>query len=200
MNGQIQKFESYLADMEEANIHVKVRHMCNSAAVMDRDSDFLDMVRLGISMYGLEPSDECCLENVTLKPAMSIVSHVSHVKTVGPGFTVSYGSTYTTNKDETVIATVPIGYGDGYPRQLTNKGYVLIHGLRAPIIGRVCMDQFMVDATDIPDVKQGDEIVLVGKQGDDEIRVEDLSTLCGRFNYEFVCDINKRVPRVFKHG
>ena len=162
---------------------------------MEGTEDYLDMVRLGITMYGLLPSDEVDPENLPLEPAMKLISHVSHVKAVGPGFPVSYGSTYVTERD-TVLATVPVGYGDGYPRTLSNKGFVLIHGKRAPITGRVCMDQFMVDVTDISDVRQGDEIVLVGDQGEDRITVEELSDLCGRFNYEFTCDINRRVPRI----
>lgn len=197
-DNQIRIFLSYTKKLKEAGCNFRIRHMCNSATVMEGTDNYLDMVRLGITIYGLLPSDEVNPENLDLRPAMSLVSHVSHVKTVGPGFTVSYGSTYVTDKPETTIATVPVGYGDGYPRMLSNKGYVLIHGKRAPIVGRVCMDQFMVDVSDIPEVAQGDEVVLVGKQEDDEIRVEDLSALCGRFNYEFVCDINKRVPRVYK--
>ena len=197
-DNQIRIFLSYTKKLKEAGCNFRIRHMCNSATVMEGTDNYLDMVRLGITIYGLLPSDEVNPENLDLRPAMSLVSHVSHVKTVGPGFTVSYGSTYVTDKPETTIATVPVGYGDGYPRMLSNKGYVLIHGKRAPIVGRVCMDQFMVDVSDIPEVAQGDEVVLVGKQEDDEIRLEDLSALCGRFNYEFVCDINKRVPRVYK--
>lgn len=198
MNHQIELFEDFTAKMEEAGIHCKLRHMCNSAAVMDRDHDFLDMVRLGITVYGLEPSNEVQKENLALKPAMSMISHVSHVKEVGAGFTVSYGSTYTTT-GPTVIATVPVGYGDGYPRSLSNKGTVLIHGQRVPIIGRICMDQFMVDVTSLEDVSVGDEVVLFGTQDGATISVEELAEQSGRFNYEFVCDINKRVPRVDKY-
>ncbi len=197
-NNQIKKFLTFTEKLAENGCKFEIRHMANSATVMEGTDDYLDMVRLGITIYGLLPSDEVNPENLDLKPAMSIVSHVSHVKTVGPGFTVSYGSTYTTTDEHTTIATIPIGYADGYPRDLSNKGYVLIHGKKAPIVGRVCMDQFMVNVTDIPDVKQYDEVIIVGKQEDAEIRVEDLSELCARFNYEFVCDVNKRVPRIYK--
>lgn len=197
-DNQIHRFLDYTAKLEQAGCHFRIRHMANSATVMEGIGDYLDMVRLGITMYGLLPSDEVDKTKLDLHPAMSLVSHVAHVKTVGPGFTVSYGSTYTTTAPETTIATIPVGYGDGYPRMLSNKGYVLIHGQKAPIVGRVCMDQFMVDVSNIDNVAQGDEVVLVGRQDGAEIRVEELSELCGRFNYEFVCDINKRVPRIYK--
>ena len=186
-----------VSDLAARGLDLGIRHMCNSAAGMEKDDDFFDMVRVGITVYGLWPSDEVDMDKIGLRPGMSLVSHVSNVKEVGPGFPVGYGSTYVTSKDRTVIATVPVGYGDGYPRSLSNKGEVLIAGKRAPIIGRVCMDQFMVDVTDLPGVAQGDEVVLLGTQGDETITMEELSELSGRFNYEFACDINKRVPRVY---
>ena len=220
MEEQIALFKSTVADLEARGLDLGIRHMCNSAAGLEKDDDFFDMVRVGITVYGLWPSDEVDMEKIDLRPGMSLVSHVSNVKTVGPGFPVGYGSTYVTTKDRTVIATVPVGYGDGYPHSLSNKGEVLIAGRRAPIIGRVCMDQFMVDVTDISDaleaagdfpVTQGDEVVLLGSQSwpgedrgfddvepvSDTITMEELSELSGRFNYEFACDINKRVPRVY---
>ena len=220
MEEQIALFKSTVADLEARGLDLGIRHMCNSAAGLEKDDDFFDMVRVGITVYGLWPSDEVDMEKIDLRPGMSLVSHVSNVKTVGPGFPVGYGSTYVTTKDRTVIATVPVGFGDGYPRSLSNKGEVLIAGRRAPIIGRVCMDQFMVDVTDISDaleaagdfpVTQGDEVVLLGSQSwpgedrgfddvepvSDTITMEELSELSGRFNYEFACDINKRVPRVY---
>ena len=135
-----------------------------------------------------------------LKPAMELISHVAHVKWVKEGTPVSYGGTFIT-KRPTKIATIPVGYGDGYPRSLSNKGYVLIHGKKAPILGRVCMDQFMVDVTEIDDVKYADKVTLVGCDGNEKLPVEILSDLSGRFNYEFVCDLGKRVPREFiRHG
>lgn len=200
MNEQISRFKSFVADLEARGLDLGLRHMCNSAAGMEKDDDFFDMVRVGITVYGLWPSDEVQKEKIDLRPGMSLVSHVSNVKEVGPGFPVGYGSTYVTDKERTVIATVPVGYGDGYPRSLSNKGEVLISGRRAPIIGRVCMDQFMVDVTDISGVAQGDEVVLLGSQGTETITMEELSDLSGRFNYEFACDINKRVPRVYLGG
>lgn len=190
-------FENFVSDLEARGLDLGVRHMCNSAAGMELDDGFFDMVRVGITVYGLWPSDEVDQKKIDLRPGMSLVSHVSNVKEVGPGFPVGYGSTYVTSKDRTVIATVPVGYGDGYPRSLSNKGEVLIAGRRVPIIGRVCMDQFMVDATDLPGINQGDEVVLLGTQGEESITMEELSDLSGRFNYEFACDINKRVPRIY---
>ena len=142
------------------------------------------------------PSEEVEKDIVMLKPVMSLKSHVSYVKDVEPGVQVSYGGTYTTDH-VTKMATIPVGYADGYPRMLSNKGWVLIHGKKAPICGRVCMDQFMVDVTEIPDVKTGDEVTLLGKDGDEVISADTLGDLSGRFSYEFVCDISKRVPRIY---
>ena len=160
----------------------------------------MDLVRAGISIYGLYPSGEVNKANVPLKPALQWVSHVAHVKWVEAGTPVSYGGTYVTDH-RTKLATIPVGYGDGYPRSLSNKGYVLIKGQKAPIRGRVCMDQMMVDVTEIDDVAYEDQVILVGRDGEEELPVEVLSDLSGRFNYEFVCDIGKRVPREFyRHG
>lgn len=191
-------FKKFVEDLEQNGVEIPIKHDCNSAGAMDFDGGFLDMVRSGIINYGLYPSDEVRFENYDIKPVMSLISHVTLVKEVGEGFTVSYGSTFVTNRN-TKIATVPVGYGDGYPRSLSNCGFVLINGKRAPIIGRVCMDQFMVDVTEISNVQRGSRVTLVGEDGSEQITVEDLSSLCGRFNYEFVCDINKRVPRVYKN-
>lgn len=194
-----QQMEDYLwmkRTLEERGVVFDYYHCSNSAGIIDVPEANMDLVRAGISTYGLYPSSEVKKDNVPLKPVMELVSHAAHVKWVEAGRPVSYGGTYITEKP-TKIVTVPVGYGDGYPRSLSNKGYVLIHGKKAPIIGRVCMDQFMVDATDIDEVKFGDEIVLVGQSGGEVLSVETLSELSGRFNYEFVCDIGKRVPRQF---
>ena len=156
-----------------------------------------DLARAGISTYGMYPSDEVDKEAVDLKPALSLISHVTYVKDVAPGTSISYGGTFTAQK-EMRVATIPVGYGDGYPRSLSNKGYVLIHGKKARILGRVCMDQFMVDVTDIPETKFMDPVTLIGEDGGERIRVEDLAGLSGRFNYEFVCCLGKRIPRVYK--
>lgn len=160
----------------------------------------MDMVRAGIATYGLYPSDEVRKELVPLRPAMELVSHVVHVKWVDAGTPVSYGGTFVTAK-RTRIATIPVGYGDGYPRSLSNKGYVLIHGKKAPILGRVCMDQFMVDVTEIEGVEFGDLVTLVGRNGEAFVTVELLSELAGKLRYEFICNFGKRVPREFlRHG
>ena len=155
------------------------------------------MVRAGIALYGLAPSHEVNIDRFGIKPAMSWYSHVAFIKRLEKGCAVSYDGTYVTER-ETVVATIPVGYGDGYPRALSNKGYVLIRGRKAPIIGRICMDQFMVDITEIGDVKEKDEVVLVGRSGSEVITVEDIAGLAeNTFNYEIICNINKRVPRLY---
>lgn len=171
-------------------------HCCNSAGIIDLKGAGQNLSRAGISTYGMYPSEEVHKENVDLKPALELISHVAFVKWVDKGEMISYGGTYVT-KRRTKIATIPVGYGDGYPRSLSNKGYMLIHGKKAPIIGRVCMDQCMVDVTEIEDVKFGDEVVLVGRDGDEYLSVETLSRLSDRFNYEFVCLMGKRIPREY---
>ena len=171
-------------------------HCCNSAGIIDLKGAGQNLSRAGISTYGMYPSEEVHKENVDLKPALELISHVAFVKWVDEGKMISYGGTYVT-KRRTKIATIPVGYGDGYPRSLSNKGYMLIHGKKAPIIGRVCMDQCMVDVTEIEDVKFGDEVVLVGRDGDVYLSVETLSRLSDRFNYEFVCLMGKRIPREY---
>ena len=186
--------------LEEKGVQFSYYHCSNSAGIIDVPEANMNLVRAGISIYGLYPSGEVNKANVPLKPALQWVSHVAHVKWVEAGTPVSYGGTYVTDR-RTKLATIPVGYGDGYPRSLSNKGYVLIKGQKAPIRGRVCMDQMMVDVTEIDDVAYEDQVILVGRDGEEELPVEVLSDLSGRFNYEFVCDIGKRVPREFyRHG
>ena len=185
--------------LEQKGIHFTYYHTSNSAAIIDLKEAHMDMVRAGIAMYGLYPSEEVDKEAVHLRPAMQIIAHVTHVKWIEAGTQVSYGGTFEAER-RMKVATLPIGYGDGYPRSLSNKGYVLIHGKKAYILGRVCMDQMMVDVTDIPDVKFGDVATIVGENEGAFLPVEELSDICGRFNYEFVCDINKRVPREYIRG
>ena len=177
---------------------IPIKHCANSASIVAVPESSMDMVRAGVTMYGMWPSEEVPKNIIELKPTMELISHIVMVKEVQPGTPVSYGGTFVTDK-VTKIATIPVGYGDGYPRSLSNKGFVLIDGHRANILGRVCMDQFMVDVTDIPEVKEGDEVILLGKdkKSGQEITAEFLGELSGRFNYEFTCDISKRVPRVF---
>lgn len=191
---QLERYNRFLEMLKAAGLEIPICHCSNSAGLMRFKEGNLDMVRAGISIYGLYPSDEVEREPVDLKPVMSIKSHIAYIKEVEPGVEISYGGTFKTEHTITV-ATIPVGYADGYPRRLSNKGYVLIHGKKAPILGRICMDQFMVDVTDIPQAKELDEVTLVGQNGGETITVEELGELSGRFNYEFVCDISKRVPR-----
>lgn len=193
---QLKRYSDFVDKVEAAGIHIPIHHASNSAGIIELPESNFDMVRSGITTYGLYPSNEVSKDKAVLKPAMRLVSHVTFVKTVPAGTGISYGSTFVT-AHETKVATIPVGYADGYPRQLSNKGSVLIGGNRVPILGRVCMDQMMVDVTEISDVKPGDEVVLVGSQGNESISAEELGDLSGRFNYELVCDITARVPRVY---
>ena len=197
---QFETYMEFVQKIEEMGIKIPVRHVSNSAGIIEMPEVNLDMVRDGISVYGMYPSEEVCKEKLPLTPAMEVRSWVSYVKTLEPGVQIGYGGTYTTTR-QTKVATIPVGYADGYPRALSNKGRVLIHGQSAPILGRVCMDQFMVDVTDIPNVGQGDVVTLTGRDGDAYISIEEVADMAYSFNYEFVCDIGKRVPRVFyRHG
>ena len=193
---QLDRYLVFLDMLEQAGIHIPVRHCSNSAGIIRVPEANLSAVRAGITIYGIYPSDEVERDVIRLWPAMELKSSVSYVKGVEPGKEISYGGTYVTDRHSR-IATIPVGYADGYPRTLSGKGWVLIHGKKAPIRGRVCMDQFMVDVTDIPDVKPGDEVTLIGRDGEECIHVEELGKLSGRFSYEFVCEISKRVPRVY---
>ncbi len=197
---QVEKFNSVTQALEDKGMHIPVRHCANSAAVIQYPELCMDMVRAGIMIYGLYPSDEVNKSVVKLEPVMSLKSHVICIKTVEAGTPVSYGATFICRRP-TTIATVSIGYGDGYPRSLSNKGRVLIGNQSWPVIGRVCMDQLMVDVTDADyEIRQGDEAVLVGCQGSECISVEEVANMSGSFNYEFVCGISRRVPRVYYRG
>lgn len=196
---QLSEFLRMAKLLEERGVHIPLKHCSNSAGILDLPDANLDLVRAGITLYGLHPSEEVHLERMDMQPVLSLKSQVAHVKTLPAGYGISYGSTYVT-KDERRIATIPVGYGDGYARSLSNKGDVLIRGRRAPICGRVCMDQFMVDVTDIPGVCVGDEVTLIGADGTECITLEELGEKSGRFNYEFACDLGKRIPRVFYKG
>lgn len=193
---QFKLFTDFTGRLEKEGIHFTYRHCANSAAVIDMPQVDLDMVRLGIAMYGMYPSGEVKKEKVELFPALDLKSHITMVKEIPAGEKVSYGGTFTTTRT-TKLATVSVGYGDGYPRALSSKGYVLVRGQKAPIVGRVCMDQMMVDVTDIENVTRADIVTLIGKDGDAEITVEEIAALAGTFNYEFVCDLGKRIPRSY---
>lgn len=193
---QLNRYLNFAKLLEDAGIQILMKHCSNSAGIIRVPEANLNAVRAGITIYGIYPSNEVERDIVKLIPAMELKSHISYIKTVEPGAAFSYGGTFTAKK-EMKVATIPVGYADGYPRSLSNKGWVLIHGKKAPILGRVCMDQFMVDITKIPDAKAGDEVTLIGKDGKEFISIEKFGDLSGRFSYEFACDISKRVPRVY---
>lgn len=196
---QLALFEKMISMLEERGIEIPIKHCSNSAGIVELKEANMDMVRAGITLYGLWPSEEVRRDIIDLKPALSLITHVAYVKDLEAGRAISYGGTYVTKRPSR-IATIPVGYADGYARGLSNKGAVLIHGKRAPICGRVCMDQFMVDVTDIPEVKMGDEVILIGSAGEETITMEEVGELSSRFNYEFVCNLGKRIPRVFRRN
>lgn len=194
---QFERFTTFVERVErELSLRIPLKHCANSAAIMEMPETALDLVRAGIAVYGLWPSEEMDREKSALRPLLALYSHIVYVKTLPAGTPVSYGGTYVTDKERR-IATIPVGYGDGYPRGLSGKGEVLICGRRAPILGRVCMDQFMVDVTDIPEAKEGVLVTLIGEDGAERITMEELGNLSGRFNYELACDLGSRIPRVY---
>ena len=193
---QLERYQKFSDLVEAAGVEIPLHHCSNSAGIIRVPEANLSIVRAGITIYGIYPSSEVERDIVKLTPVMELKSHVTYVKDVPEGAAISYGGTYVADKKRRV-ATIPVGYADGYPRQLSNKGWVLIHGKKAPILGRVCMDQFMVDVTEIGDVKKGDEVTLLGRDGDEFISIEEIGDLCGRFSYEFACDISPRVPRIY---
>ncbi|MEJ2149702.1 MAG: alanine racemase [Chloroflexota bacterium] len=195
---QFALFQEILKMVEEAGHSIPVRHAANSAATLDLPETHLDAVRPGIALYGMYPSEEVSRE-VPLRPALTLKSHVGRVRTLPAGSSVSYGRTFIA-KGPTTVANIPVGYGDGYHRALSNKGAVLIGGQKAPIVGRVCMDQFVVDVSHIPGVVEGDEVVLIGSQGDERITPEEVAALAGTINYEVTTGLLQRIPRLFLRG
>ena len=194
---QYRRYKEFLGYLEELGVQIPIRHCSNSAGIVESlESNHMDMVRAGIAIYGMYPSDEVDHNSVKLTPAMEIKSCITYIKEIEAGTAVSYGGTFVA--DHTMkVATIPVGYGDGYVRSLSGKGDVLIHGKRAAILGRICMDQFMVDVTDIPDVQEDDEVTLLGSDGAECIMMEELAEKSGGFHYEMICDIGKRIPRVY---
>ena len=192
---QAARFADFDAMLKARGLKIPIRHLNNSAGVMNF-SEHYDMVRSGIVTYGLYPSSEVDPGDLPLRPALSWYSRVTHVKTLPAGREISYGGTFVTTRD-TRVATVAVGYADGYRRSLSGRFYVLIRGRKAPILGRVCMDQLMVDVTDIPDAAAGDTVTLAGRDGKERITIEELAAAAGSFNYETVCGISRRVPRVY---
>ncbi len=194
---QLAKFLEITDQIEKKGLTIPVRHCSNSAGILELPEANLNMVRAGITLYGLWPSAQVDQSGLPIRPAMSLKSHIACLKELPKGRAVSYGGTYITQGTER-IATIPVGYADGYARGLSGNGEVLIHGMRAPVCGRICMDQFMVNVTKIPDAAVGDEVTLIGSDGDERISAEELGERSGRFNYEFVCCIGKRVPRIYR--
>lgn len=198
---QLTRLRDFMRQIRDTlGFEIPVKHCSNSAGIVELPEANMDVVRAGITLYGLWPSEEVSRDIISLHPVLSLKSHIVYIKEVEAGVAISYGGTYVTPK-KMRVATIPVGYGDGYPRGLSNKGYVLIRGRKAPVLGRVCMDQFMVSLEAIPEAAEGDEVTLIGTDGTERITMEELGSLSGRFNYELACDLGKRIPRVFvKHG
>ncbi|MBQ6807371.1 MAG: alanine racemase [Lachnospiraceae bacterium] len=196
-NEQLDRISQFVYRIEkELHYKIPMKHCSNSAGIIEMKKANMDVVRAGITLYGLWPSDEVRQDIISIQPALELKSHIVYVKELEAGVPISYGGTYVTEK-KMRVATIPVGYGDGYPRSLSNKGYVLIRGKKAPILGRVCMDQFMVSLDNIPEAKEGDVVTLIGRDGEQSISMELLGDLSGRFNYELACDLGKRIPRVY---
>ena len=195
---QMARFDAFDAMLKARGLQIPIRHLNNSAGLMNFPGKY-EMARAGIVLYGMAPSDEMDASPLSLTPAIRWVSRVSHVKNLPAGCEISYGGTYTTTKD-TVVATIPVGYADGYRRCLSGSFHVLIRGKKAPILGRICMDQMMVDVTDIPGVQVMDEVTLVGRDGEEVITTEEISQAAHSFHYEFFCTIPQRVPRIYFQG
>jgi len=195
-NSQLKRFMDFLDLLDRAGLMPPIRHAANSGAVIDMPEAHLDMVRPGIATYGLYPSDEVNKGHVPLQPVMTLKSRIIHLKKVPAGFHISYGITYRTKKS-TTIATVPVGYADGYNRLLSSRGHMLLHGQRVPIVGRVCMDLTMLDVGGLKDVKIEDEVVVFGQQGDGSVTADELAATLNTINYEIVTSITARVPRVY---
>ncbi len=181
---------------ERLALEIPIIHCANSAGILEMPRAGMSAVRAGIAMYGITPSGEMGKAVLPLRPALSLYSHIVRIKMIEPGQSVSYGGIFTAEK-RTRVATIPVGYGDGYPRSLSGRGYVLIHGKKAPILGRICMDQFMVDVSSIPEVTVGDRVVLIGSDGRESIDAYRLGELSGRFHYELLCGLGLRLPRIY---
>lgn len=192
-----EKFMIFVSELENRGVSIPIKHAANSASIIHFPESWLDMVRSGITTYGMYPSEQVPKDIISLQPALQWKSIVSNVKVIHAGTPVGYGGTYVAQR-ETKVATIPVGYADGVKRDLSGKGRVLIHGQSVPIIGRICMDQFMADITDMEEVAIGDCVTLIGRDGDLEISVEEVADLCHSFNYEYVCGIGPRVPRKYK--
>ncbi len=193
---QLDRFDSLVRDLKKENIEFKICHAANSAGIMEYPDSHYDMVRAGVSLYGLYPSNEVDTSKVKLVPAMTLKSIITSVRKVSPGFKVSYGMTHET-KQNTILASVPIGYADGFSRLFSSNGYMLVNGEKAPIVGRVCMDQTIIDVGHISDVQVADEVVLIGRQADQTISADELAKNINTINYEIVSSLTSRVKRIY---
>lgn len=194
--GQFKKYSWFYERLKEKGVSVKIRHIANSAAIMDLPDTHMDGARPGIILYGYYPSEEVVKENLSIKPVMTLKANIVHIKELEPGECISYGRTFKCSRTSK-IATLPIGYADGYSRLLNGKAKVIINGQFAPVVGRICMDQCMVDITDIDGVSVGDEVILLGEYGGLKFNADDIAKILGTINYEVLCMIGKRVPRVY---
>ncbi|MGL4485310.1 MAG: alanine racemase [Anaerovoracaceae bacterium] len=193
---QLSNYSSYDEKLNEAKIIIPKKTIANSAALMELSEAHFDIVRPGIALYGCYPSDEMDREKIILKPAMSIKANIVHLKTVPQGFTVGYGQKFKASR-ESKIATLTLGYADGLPRPYSAVAKVLVNGVFAPVAGNICMDQTMIDVTDVPNVKLGDEVVIMGRQGEKEILADEIARKTGTINYEIVCAFGQRLPKVY---
>ena len=193
---QFTKMMSMMDELQKRGVNIPLKHVANSGAIIDLPNTYLDAVRAGIILYGYYPSDEVNKSNLALKPALTLKATITNVKTLEKDMYISYGRTFkTTNK--TIVATIPVGYADGYIRKLGENGKVIIKDKFAPIIGRICMDQFMIDVTNIPDVKIGDEVILLGENNSLKYNADDMAEKLGTINYEVTCMLKSRLPRVY---
>ena len=195
-NEQFKKIKNFIIELEKRNINIPLKHVSNSGAIMDMPETYLDAVRAGIILYGYYPSNEVNKEKLDIKPILTLKTTVSHVKEVEEGTSISYGRTFITER-KSKIATIPIGYADGYSRLLSGKAKVIINGKFAPVVGRICMDQCMIDVTDIGEVKVGDEVILLGEEGNLKFNADDFAEIMGTINYEITCMLKQRIPRVY---
>ncbi len=193
---QFNKVTSFIKELESRGVNIPIKHAANSGAIIDMPETYLDAVRAGIILYGYYPSDEVKKENLDIKPVLTLKTTISHVKEVEENTSISYGRTFKTTRNS-IIATLPIGYADGYSRLLSGKAKVIVNGKFANVVGRVCMDQCMIDVTDIGDVKVGDEVILLGEDGDLKFNADDFARIMGTINYEVICMLKQRVPRVY---
>lgn len=195
-NEQFKKIKDFIAELEKRGVNIPLKHASNSGAIMEMPETYLDAVRAGIILYGYYPSNEVDKNKLDIKPILTLKTTVSHVKEVEEGTSISYGRTFIT-KRKSKIATIPIGYADGYSRLLSGKAKVIINGKFAPVVGRICMDQCMIDVTDIGEVKVGDEVILLGEEGSLKFNADDFAEIMGTINYEITCMLKQRIPRVY---